>query len=121
VTIESGDTGAFGTKLAAGRAAKALSPVWGFRSRPVAMDLGTPSDQLILMLYGTGIRNYQTLPQVTIGGTPATVLGAAAQSQYAGLDQVNVLVPNSLKGAGDVDLLLKVDGNAANTVRIRIL
>jgi uncharacterized protein (TIGR03437 family) len=88
---------------------------------PAAMDLGAPSEQLILMLYGTGIRGFQTLPVVTIGGVAATVLGAAAQSQYPGLDQVNVLVPRELKGSGDVDLLLKVDGKAANVVRVRIL
>jgi len=87
---------------------------------PVPMDLGADGDQLILMLYGTGIRGFQALPTVTIGGVAATVLGAAAQSQYAGLDQVNVLVPGALKGSGNVDLLLKVDGNAANTVSINI-
>jgi uncharacterized protein (TIGR03437 family) len=88
---------------------------------PVAMDLGTPDEQLIVMLYGTGIRGYKSLPEVTIGGVAATVLGAAAQSQYAGLDQVNVLVPRALQGSGDVQLLLTVDGQAANAVNIRIL
>jgi len=87
---------------------------------PVAMDLGAAGDQLILMLYGTGIRGYHSPPQVTIGGVQATVLGAAAQSQYPGLDQVNVVVPASLKGSGVVSLLLTVDGESANTVSIRI-
>ena len=87
---------------------------------PVAMDLGAVGDQLILMLYGTGIRGYHALPQVTIGGVAATVLGAAAQSQYPGLDQVNVVVPPALKGSGVVNLVLRVDGQAANTVSIRI-
>jgi uncharacterized protein (TIGR03437 family) len=82
--------------------------------------VGAPTDQLILMLYGTGIRGYQTLPQVTIGGVTATVLGVAAQSQYAGLAQVNVIVPYALKGSGTVDLLLKADGKAANVVKVKI-
>jgi uncharacterized protein (TIGR03437 family) len=85
------------------------------------MDAGATNEQLILMLYGTGIRGYRALPDVTLGGVAATVLGAAAQSQYAGLDQVNVIVPRELKGRGDVDVVLKVDGKAANVVRVRIL
>lgn len=87
---------------------------------PVAMDAGAANEQLILMLYGTGIRGYRTPPDVTIGGVSATVLGAAAQSQYAGLDQVNVIVPRELKGRGEVDVVLKVDGKVANAVRIRL-
>jgi uncharacterized protein (TIGR03437 family) len=87
---------------------------------PVGMDVGAAGDQLILMLYGTGIRGYQTAPVVTIGGVAATVLGAAAQSQYPGLDQVNVVVPSVLKGAGNVDVVMTVDGKAANTVSIRM-
>ena len=49
------------------------------------------------------------------------VLGEAPQGQYAGLDQVNVLLPGALRGHGDVNVALVVDGNAANIVTIRIL
>jgi hypothetical protein len=45
---------------------------------PAAMDLGAADEQLILMLYGTGIRGHETLLEATIGGVAATVLGAAA-------------------------------------------
>jgi uncharacterized protein (TIGR03437 family) len=50
----------------------------------------------------------------------APVLGFAAQSQYPGLDQVNVSLPRELKGRGDVELLLNADGKSANTVKVRI-
>jgi uncharacterized protein (TIGR03437 family) len=83
------------------------------------MDLGAETDQLILMLYGTGLRAARGVTAV-IGGVDAPVLGFAAQSQYAGLDQVNVRVPRELKGRGEVDLVLKADGKAANTVRVRL-
>ena len=86
---------------------------------PVAMDLGAEGDQLILSLYGTGLRAARVVT-ATLGGVDAPVLGFAAQSQYAGLDQVNVRVPRDLKGRGDVDLLLKADGKAANSVQVRI-
>jgi uncharacterized protein (TIGR03437 family) len=45
----------------------------------------------------------------------------AAQGQYAGLDQVNVLLPGSLRGRGDVDVVMVVDGKPANIVTIRVL
>jgi uncharacterized protein (TIGR03437 family) len=54
------------------------------------------------------------------------MLFAGAQGSFAGLDQVNVLLqqPGSftLKGVvtGEVDLVLTVDGQTANTVRINI-
>jgi uncharacterized protein (TIGR03437 family) len=35
-------------------------------------------------------------------------------------DQINVLVPQSLRGAGRVNLVLTVDGQTANPVAIQI-
>ena len=42
------------------------------------------------------------------------------KAAFAGLDQVNLLLPRSLAGRGDVDVALTVDGKAANIVRINI-
>lgn len=54
---------------------------------------------------------------VAIGGIPVPVLYAAAQSQYLGVDQVNVgPLPASLAGRGTVDLALVVEGVSANPV-----
>lgn len=86
---------------------------------PVGMDLGAESDQVILSLYGTGLRAARSVT-AAIGGLDAPILGFAAQSQYAGLDQVNVRVPRELKGRGEIDLLLKADGKAANNVKVRV-
>jgi len=71
-------------------------------------------------LYGTGIRGRSGLSGVScsIGGTPAQVLYAGAQGAYAGLDQVNVLLPASLAGRGELDIVVAVDGIVANTVTI---
>ena len=77
---------------------------------------------MALTLYGTGIRNASDLSDVTvkINGTPVEVMFAGAQEQYVGLDQVNVRLPATLRGAGEVDLQLTVSGKPANTVRIAI-
>jgi uncharacterized protein (TIGR03437 family) len=86
------------------------------------VDLGPDSDRVFLVLFGTGIRNRSALSNVlvSIGGTEAQVSYAGAQDRYVGLDQVNVLVPRSLAGRGEVDLVLTVDGKAANTVKVNI-
>lgn len=86
------------------------------------IDLGPSGFQVVLTLYGTGIRGRTALTAVTatVGGLDAQVQYAGAQSQFAGLDQVNVAVPRALAGRGEVDLALVVDGIAANTVRVNI-
>jgi uncharacterized protein (TIGR03437 family) len=57
---------------------------------------------------------------VKIGGMDAEVQYAGRQPEFAGLDQVNVLLPRELAGRGEVDVVLKVDGHAANLVRVNI-
>jgi uncharacterized protein (TIGR03437 family) len=86
------------------------------------IDLGPNGTQVVLTLYGTGIRGRSSLAAATakIGGVDAQVQYAGAQPQYVGLDQVNVAVPRSLAGRGAVDLVLIVDGKPANTVRVSI-
>jgi uncharacterized protein (TIGR03437 family) len=85
---------------------------------PASIDLGAESDQVILLLFGTGIRGGKQV-SVRIGGLEAPVLGVAAQRQYVGLDQVNVRLPRDLRGRGEVELTLTVEGRAANTVKLR--
>ncbi len=77
--------------------------------------LGPDGERVILVIYGTGLRHGSTLA-VTAGGTALPVLYWGAQGQYPGLDQVNVELPRGLAGAGAVDLVVSVDGRAANTV-----
>ncbi len=86
------------------------------------INLGPETDQVILLLFGTGVRNRSANGALTalIGGTSADVLGAAAQAEFDGLDQINVRLPRSLMGRGEVDVALTVDGAAANVVRIRV-
>lgn len=92
------------------------------RFTPTPIDLGPTTDQVFLVLYGTGFRN-RSAPSAVIykmGGTDAEVLGVAAVAGFAGLDQCNARIPRSLIGRGEVDVVLTVDGKAANTVRVAI-
>ncbi|HEV2687262.1 MAG TPA: hypothetical protein VGV35_01875 [Bryobacteraceae bacterium] len=86
------------------------------------MDLGASTDILVVELYGTGIRGRSALASVVaqIGGVPALVAYAGVQPQFPGLDQVNLYVPRSLAGAGEVPVVLTVDGVTANVVTINI-
>jgi uncharacterized protein (TIGR03437 family) len=91
-----------------------------FVSKP--LDLGPESDQVFLVLFGTGIqfRSSPSAVSVKIGGVVAEVLYAGTQGGFVGLDQINVRLPQSLKGRGEVDLVLTVDGQPANTVKVNI-
>jgi uncharacterized protein (TIGR03437 family) len=89
----------------------------------VPIDLGAANDQVYLSLYATGIRGFKSLSEVsaTSGGVTVPVLSAGAQSQYAGVDQVNIgPLPRSLSGKGVANLVLKVDGKTANPVTVSI-
>jgi uncharacterized protein (TIGR03437 family) len=88
----------------------------------VPIDLGLSTDAVYVLFYGSGIRFRSGLQNVTasIGGTNAGVLYAGGDTGFAGLDQINVLLPQSLRGRGEVDVVLTVDGKTANTVKINI-
>jgi len=88
----------------------------------VPIDLGPESDQVFLVLFGTGIRFRSALSAVTakIGGVDAQVMFAGPQGGFVGLDQVNLLIPRSLAGRGEVDVTLIVNGKLANTVKVNI-
>ncbi|MBI1787903.1 MAG: VCBS repeat-containing protein [Acidobacteria bacterium] len=86
------------------------------------VDLGPETDQVFLLLYATGLhfRSGLSAVRVTMGGQEAEVSYAGAQGSVLGLDQVNLRIPRTLVGRGDVDIELVADGKAANTTRIRV-
>lgn len=87
---------------------------------PAPIDLGPEGDIVFLALYGTGFRNRSALSavKVQIGGTEMTINYAGPQLQLVGLDQINVFLPRSLAGRGETDVVVTVDGKAANTVKV---
>jgi uncharacterized protein (TIGR03437 family) len=86
---------------------------------PIALGVDTP---IYLSLYGTGIRNRSALANVTctIGGISVPVLYAGPQLQYAGVDQVNVALTLNLRNLGEADVIVTVDGQASNAVRVNV-
>jgi len=91
----------------------------GCASVPIALGVDTP---VYLSLYGTGIRNRSSLAAVTctINGITVPVLYAGPQGTFAGLDQVNVPIPLTLRGSGESNVILTVDGHTANAVTINV-
>jgi uncharacterized protein (TIGR03437 family) len=85
------------------------------------IDFGSVGDRVFLVLFGTGLRHYNALSGITvaIGGVAGEVSFAGPQPTFSGLDQLNILLPRSLAGRGEVDVALTVDGVAANAVSIR--
>jgi uncharacterized protein (TIGR03437 family) len=89
---------------------------------PVEIDLGPEGDQVVLALYGSGIRRRASLSavRVVIGGAEAQTLYAGEAPGFVGLDQVNAIIPRSLIGRGDAEVVLSIGAATANSVTIRI-
>ncbi len=88
---------------------------------PIPIEINA-EDQVFLLLYGTGMRGRSSAGAVsaTLAGEPAETTDAVPQGQYQGLDQVNVRISTRLSGRGVANLILTIDGRAANTVTIQI-
>jgi uncharacterized protein (TIGR03437 family) len=85
----------------------------------VAAPIDVTTGQVYLILYGTGFRRASTgQVTATVGSTTLPVAYSGAQGSFVGLDQVNVQLPASLAGAGDVPLILTVSGKQSNPARI---
>lgn len=91
----------------------------GCVSVPINLGVDTP---VYLTLYGTGIRNRSSLSNVTvtINGISVPVLYAGPQADFIGLDQVNVPLTLNLRGSGESNVVLTVDGQTANIVTVNI-
>jgi len=86
----------------------------------VPIDVGVDAP-VYLSLYGSGIRGAALADvAVNIGGKMVPVLYVGPQPDYEGLDQVNISLPLSLRGLGEVDLVVGVTGQYSNPVRLNI-
>lgn len=90
-----------------------------FVAKPVVF--GDASEQLFLLLFGTGVRGRSSLGNVAvkIGTVDHTVDYAGPQNDFVGLDQINIKLSRNLIGAGEVPIALTIDGRAANQLTIR--
>jgi len=89
------------------------------------IDLGPPSEQVYLTLWGTGIHHAKAVA-ATVGAQDTGVLywgphGLEAGADLVGVEQVNIgPLPRSLAGTGPVNIILNADGQTANPVQVAI-
>ena len=72
-----------------------------------------------LALYGTGIRHAAKV-KVRGGQQDLVVEYAGAAPGFFGLDQINVVLPAVVDGAGAVSLVVTADDNSSNTVTAQV-
>ena len=75
------------------------------------------TDTVYLVFYGSGIGSAANVT-ATLGATTTTVAYAGPQGTYSGLDQYNILVPNSLAGQGPTPLAVTVANRQSNTLTV---
>lgn len=86
-----------------------------FITKPI--DLGPPGDEVYLVLYVTGLRRVSDPVQsVKLAGAGQTlpVLFAGAQGGFAGLDQINLLLPRTLANRGLVSFTVTIPNAVAS-------
>lgn len=94
-----------------------------FVPRPIDFgpDLGAASDQLFLVLFGTGWRGRSSLATVAVlnseGSAPA--LYAGPQGELIGVDQVNIQLNRRMINFGTLNLTLYADGQPSNGTQIQ--
>ena len=87
-------------------------------ARPI--NIGTGTEKTYLVLYATGLRKRNANAAVTarIGDVTVPVEYAGAQGQFVGLDQINIPLPQSLRGKGLVNVTITIDGKTTNPVQV---
>jgi uncharacterized protein (TIGR03437 family) len=90
----------------------------------VPIDTGLDSP-VFVTFFATGLRgrSSDSALSVTIGGQPVPVQSITAGddgSAEAGIDEVQVVLPLSLRGSGEVDVVIAVDGAISNHGTINI-
>ena len=96
---------------------------------PLPIDLGPESDAVYLILFGTGIRGTTSTqpPAVCYFKVDATTFipmvaeYAGKQNDFVGVDQINVRLPRSLVGRGEISLYVTGGNTFSNSVVIRVM
>lgn len=106
---------------------RSFEPIGQFdplQNRFVALpiEVSDETQQVILVLFGTGWRNRQSLEDVTvkIGGQSVPLIYAGSQYTLAGLDQINARLPHTLAGRGVAEVVVTVGTQTSNTVLLHL-
>jgi uncharacterized protein (TIGR03437 family) len=95
------------------------------------INAGTSGRPTYLILYATGVRNAAAINPndgngvaeavtATIQGVPAQVVFAGRASGFAGLDQINLIVPPQLSGLGSLRVRLNIAGRVSNAPTVLV-
>lgn len=86
------------------------------------IELGPETDQVFLILFGTGLRQRAALDRIMarIGDIEVPVLYAGAQGSFVGQDQINLPLPRSLAGRGELLVTMTIEGMITNPVSINV-
>ena len=82
------------------------------------VELGPDTDQVYLVLYGTGIRHGAPSTAVARVGDVDVPVEYAGPQGLPGLDQINLRLPRSLAGYGVGDLQITIDGRPAHGLQL---
>ena len=89
-------------------------PISNADGSPIALSGGD-----YLVLFGTGFRRAATeTVGITIGGRKVSTIYSGAQGGLIGVDQLNTELPTGVSGL--VDVVITVNGRAANVVKVRL-
>ncbi|MEJ7576156.1 MAG: Ig-like domain-containing protein [Pyrinomonadaceae bacterium] len=72
-----------------------------------------------LIIFATGVRNASQL-SVTIANRPITIESVMRTPEMPGLDEIRIVLPRELRGAGTVPIVVQSDGRASNTATITV-
>lgn len=76
------------------------------------------------MLFGTGFRHHNGSTIARLDGVEVPVLFAGAQGETAdgliGLDQINLSLPRSFAGRGEIELTVIINGQSSNSLQLVI-
>jgi uncharacterized protein (TIGR03437 family) len=121
-TVGSGIAAAYADQVAPGGTQTAV-PVFTDQSgniAPAPIDLTQPG-AVYLTLFGTGFDATGAGSVVaTVQGVSVPVTYAGPQGSFPGLDQMNLLLPSSLAGAGVASVYVSVAGQSSNIVFVTI-
>lgn len=94
---------------------------------PLALDLGSDDELIVLALFGTGWRQASNPANVLVSvGNDTTnyiqcpVEYVGTQPTIEGLDQLNVRLPRAVIGKGDVNVVVSINGIFTNLVQLKI-
>jgi len=108
----------FNAPTAAAQCGEVLDGAFVVTEQPCAAS--TDTQVRFLILYGTGWRNAAASTTVTLGEDVLTPIFVGAQGFFPGLDQINVAIPISATGKGDVAIKVTSAAIVSNTLVVKI-